>query len=194
MQYVRPRGRPAPDRHGLFVRGAGTRHYERARPGDGVTGRGADVTYTNEARHALADHEVDLAGEYTLDGFPAALDDAVLWPDPPTRSGFATTGGGGSRARRLIWRSGRPERIWERRWDASTTPSRSSSPPVSPRPTATTRRRRTDWTTRSRCTTTSRSNSTRRPRRGPPFRSRVAQHEAVAVWHRRVRPGDHRVL
>ena len=41
--------------------------------GDGETGRGEDVTYTNEAHHALVDHEVDIAGTYTFDEFSDAL-------------------------------------------------------------------------------------------------------------------------
>ena len=56
--------------------------------GDGETGRGEDVTYTNEAHRALADHEVDLAGEYTFDSFSDALDDADLWPEPPDEERF----------------------------------------------------------------------------------------------------------
>ena len=56
--------------------------------GAGETGRGEDVTYTNEAHHALVDHDVDLAGEYTLDSFSDALDDAALWPDPPEEERF----------------------------------------------------------------------------------------------------------
>ena len=56
--------------------------------GDGETGRGEDVTYTNEAHHALVDHNPDLAGEYTVDSFSAALDDADLWPDPPDEERF----------------------------------------------------------------------------------------------------------
>ena len=56
--------------------------------GEGETGRGEDVTYTNEAHESLAGHTVDLSGEYTLDGFSAALDDAALWPDPPDEDRF----------------------------------------------------------------------------------------------------------
>ncbi|WP_276273746.1 hypothetical protein [Haloarcula litorea] len=56
--------------------------------GAGETGRGEDVTYTNEAHEALADHSVDLAGEYTVDSFSAALDDADLWPEPPDEDRF----------------------------------------------------------------------------------------------------------
>jgi len=56
--------------------------------GDGETGRGEDVTYTNEAHHALVNHDVELAGEYTLDSFSAALDDADLWPEPPEEDRF----------------------------------------------------------------------------------------------------------
>ncbi len=52
------------------------------------TGRGEDVTYTNEAHHALVDHDLDLAGEYTVDSFSAALDDADLWPEPPDEERF----------------------------------------------------------------------------------------------------------
>jgi len=56
--------------------------------GAGETGRGEDVTYTNDAHHALVGHSVDLTGEYTLDSFSAALDDADLWPDPPDEERF----------------------------------------------------------------------------------------------------------
>ena len=56
--------------------------------GAGQTGRGEDVTYTPEAHYALVEHTVDLAGEYTLDSFSAALDDADLWPDPPDEERF----------------------------------------------------------------------------------------------------------
>ncbi|WP_324665989.1 enolase-like domain-containing protein [Haloarcula sediminis] len=56
--------------------------------GDGETGRGEDVTYTNAAHHALVDHDLDLAGAYTLDSFSAALDDADLWPHPPEEERF----------------------------------------------------------------------------------------------------------
>ena len=56
--------------------------------GDGETGRGEDVTYTTAAHHALVDHTVDLAGEYTLDSFSAALEDAALWPAPPDEERF----------------------------------------------------------------------------------------------------------
>ena len=56
--------------------------------GDGETGRGEDVTYTNEAHHALVEHDVDLAGEYTVEEFSAALADADLWPDPPDEERF----------------------------------------------------------------------------------------------------------
>ncbi|QIO21490.1 hypothetical protein [Haloarcula sp. JP-L23] len=52
------------------------------------TGRGEDVTYTNEAHETLVDHDVDLAGEYTLDSFSAVLDDADLWPEPPDEERF----------------------------------------------------------------------------------------------------------
>jgi len=56
--------------------------------GAGRTGRGEDVTYTNEAHHALVDHSVELAGEYTLDSFSAALSAADLWPEPPDEERF----------------------------------------------------------------------------------------------------------
>ncbi|WP_254279626.1 hypothetical protein [Haloarcula marina] len=57
--------------------------------GDEV-GRGEDVTYTNEDHYVLVDHgdDIDLAGEYTLDSFSAALDDADLWPEPPDEERF----------------------------------------------------------------------------------------------------------
>ncbi|QDX40661.1 hypothetical protein [Salarchaeum sp. JOR-1] len=68
--------------------------------GDSETGRGEDVTYET-AHHddltAFAEHEgcddpersLDLAGEYTVDSFSAALDDATLWPaGPPERGDF----------------------------------------------------------------------------------------------------------
>jgi hypothetical protein len=56
--------------------------------GTDETGRGEDVTYTNEAHHALVDHEADLAGEYTFEEFSDVLDDATLWPDPPDEERF----------------------------------------------------------------------------------------------------------
>jgi hypothetical protein len=56
--------------------------------GNGETGRGEDVTYTNAAHEALADHSVDLAGEYTVDSFSTALADADLWPEPPDEDRF----------------------------------------------------------------------------------------------------------
>jgi len=56
--------------------------------GDSETGRGEDVTYTNAAHHALVEYDVDLAGEYTVDSFSDALDDATLWPDPPDEKRF----------------------------------------------------------------------------------------------------------
>jgi len=56
--------------------------------GDGETGRGEDVTYTNEAHHALVNHEVDIAGTYTFDEFSDALADADLWPEPPEEERF----------------------------------------------------------------------------------------------------------
>jgi len=56
--------------------------------GAGDTGRGEDVTYTTEAHRALVDHAVDLAGEYTLDSFSAALSDAELWPAEPDEERF----------------------------------------------------------------------------------------------------------
>ncbi|MFC7018647.1 MULTISPECIES: hypothetical protein [Haloarcula] len=58
--------------------------------GAGETGRGEDVTYTNEAHYSLASHadDVDLAGEYTLESFSDHLDDVALWPDPPEEDRF----------------------------------------------------------------------------------------------------------
>ncbi|WP_324760135.1 hypothetical protein [Haloarcula montana] len=52
------------------------------------TGRGEDVTYTNAAHDALADHTVEVAGEYTLDSFSDRLDAAALWPEPPDEERF----------------------------------------------------------------------------------------------------------
>ncbi|MFB6157588.1 MAG: hypothetical protein ABEJ34_07085 [Haloferacaceae archaeon] len=54
--------------------------------GDGDVGRGEDVTYDAPDHDAFAAAPpLDLAGEYTLDGFSARLDDAELFPDPPER-------------------------------------------------------------------------------------------------------------
>jgi len=58
--------------------------------GDGHTGRGEDVTYDAVDHDRLHDaHEtgwsLDLAGEYTVDSFSAALDDHDLFPVPPER-------------------------------------------------------------------------------------------------------------
>jgi L-alanine-DL-glutamate epimerase-like enolase superfamily enzyme len=58
--------------------------------GDGVTGRGEDVTYE------LDEHDpdrwgrvdLDLAGEYTLDSFSTALEDQSLFPSAPDREDF----------------------------------------------------------------------------------------------------------
>jgi hypothetical protein len=52
--------------------------------GDGVVGRGEDVTYQNEAHDALQDHEIDLAGSFEFGEFSAHLDGVELFPgDPP---------------------------------------------------------------------------------------------------------------
>jgi hypothetical protein len=49
--------------------------------GDGDTGRGEDVTYDTEDHDALADTDpIVPTGEFTLDEFSAALDDADLFP------------------------------------------------------------------------------------------------------------------
>ena len=56
--------------------------------GGGEVGKGEEVTYTNDAHDALAEHDVDLAGEYTLDSFSEALDEADLWPEPPDEDRF----------------------------------------------------------------------------------------------------------
>jgi hypothetical protein len=56
--------------------------------GVGETGRGEDVTYTNESHYSLVEHDVDLAGEYTLDSFSDRLADADLWPEPPDEERF----------------------------------------------------------------------------------------------------------
>ncbi|WP_225332788.1 hypothetical protein [Halomicrobium urmianum] len=53
--------------------------------GDGETGRGEDVTYEREDHVPLWDLNVDLAGEYTLDGFSERLDEVDLWPEQPSR-------------------------------------------------------------------------------------------------------------
>jgi hypothetical protein len=51
--------------------------------GDGVVGRGEDVTYRNEAHYDLQDHEVDLSGRYEFDGFSDHLDGVALFPEDP---------------------------------------------------------------------------------------------------------------
>ena len=56
--------------------------------GEGLTGQGEDVTYTNEAHDALVGHEVDLTGTDTLDELSARLDDVELWPEPPDEERF----------------------------------------------------------------------------------------------------------
>ncbi|MBV0902184.1 enolase-like domain-containing protein [Haloarcula salina] len=56
--------------------------------GNGLAGRGEDVTYATAAHDALAGHEVSLSGEYTLDTFSTALDEADLWPEPPEEERF----------------------------------------------------------------------------------------------------------
>ncbi|WP_229773905.1 enolase-like domain-containing protein [Halocalculus aciditolerans] len=69
-----------------------------AATGDGATGRGEDVTYDADDHAAVAaaveaHRDVGAAldlptGEFTLDSFSDALDDAALWPDPPSRADF----------------------------------------------------------------------------------------------------------
>jgi hypothetical protein len=59
--------------------------------GDGVVGRGEDVTYDTEDHDALAEAPpFDFAGEYTVDEFSAMLDDADLFPtkDPERETGY----------------------------------------------------------------------------------------------------------
>lgn len=57
--------------------------------GDGVTGRGEDVTYETDHHDALQDHGPwTLGGEYTIDEFSATLDDRDLFPDDPERAVF----------------------------------------------------------------------------------------------------------
>ena len=67
-----------------FVRTTTTVHLS----GAGHTGRGEDVTYDTEDHDALASGPgLDLAGEYTVASFSAALDDVALFPTkPPERA------------------------------------------------------------------------------------------------------------
>ncbi|WP_299235615.1 hypothetical protein [Natronomonas sp.] len=55
--------------------------------GDGVVGRGEDVTYATEAHDALAGTDpIDIVGEWTMEGLSAALDDVDLFPAPPEQA------------------------------------------------------------------------------------------------------------
>ncbi|MFB6308298.1 MAG: hypothetical protein ABEH35_03120, partial [Haloarculaceae archaeon] len=55
----------------------------------GATGRGEDVTYTDDAHEHLQRAGLpDLAGEYTFDSFSAALDEVDLWLAPPEEERF----------------------------------------------------------------------------------------------------------
>ncbi|WP_276282704.1 hypothetical protein [Halorussus caseinilyticus] len=60
--------------------------------GDGETGRGEDVIYTEEDHRALRETTVEFpfAGEYTFDEFSALLDETDLFPDrtPPRDSDY----------------------------------------------------------------------------------------------------------
>jgi hypothetical protein len=56
--------------------------------GEGETGMGEDVTYDTEEHERLGDHELQLAGSYTLAEFSAALEDVALFPSPPERESF----------------------------------------------------------------------------------------------------------
>ena len=53
--------------------------------GDGETGLGEDVTYDTVDHERLVDHDLDLAGEYTLASFSEHLSDVDLFPEPPER-------------------------------------------------------------------------------------------------------------
>jgi len=53
--------------------------------GEGVEGKGEDVTYDTEDHDAFEAFDAGLSGEYTLDSFSAFLDDVDLWPEPPQR-------------------------------------------------------------------------------------------------------------
>ncbi len=56
--------------------------------GEGATGLGEDVTYETEEHERLRDHELPLAGEYTLAEFSDALEGMELFPEPPEREAF----------------------------------------------------------------------------------------------------------
>ena len=58
--------------------------------GDGVVGRGEDVTYETEDHDALAGSDpIDLEGEWTIDELSTHLDDVDLFPSrPPTQAHF----------------------------------------------------------------------------------------------------------
>ncbi|MFC7201729.1 hypothetical protein [Halospeciosus flavus] len=56
--------------------------------GDGVVGRGEDVTYDAEDHEALVETAPEfphLKGEFTLQTFSERLDEVDLWPEPPER-------------------------------------------------------------------------------------------------------------
>ena len=55
--------------------------------GDGVVGRGEDVTYATEAHDALAGTDpIDVEGEWTIAELSAELDDVDLFPAPPEQA------------------------------------------------------------------------------------------------------------
>ena len=56
--------------------------------GEGETGLGEDVTYDTEEHERLRDHELSLAGEYTLAEFSEAVGEMALFPEPPDREAF----------------------------------------------------------------------------------------------------------
>jgi hypothetical protein len=53
--------------------------------GEGVEGKGEDVTYDTEDHDAFEAFDADLSGEYTLDSFSEFLEGVDLWPEPPQR-------------------------------------------------------------------------------------------------------------
>ncbi|QLH80220.1 hypothetical protein [Halosimplex pelagicum] len=82
------------DRHEMDTSAGFTRvtSVVELRGPDGAVGRGEDVAYDTEDHDRLRDaHESgdlgwDFAGEYILDEFSTALDDAELFPEPPERA------------------------------------------------------------------------------------------------------------
>ena len=90
--------------------------------GDGVVGRGEDVTYETADHDALLNAGApELAGEYTHAEFSAMVNELELFPAPPRRRRPTTTGGGRLRALHSTSRSASTGSRSPMRSDGSTT-------------------------------------------------------------------------